>query len=179
MALYEQSNGFDPEHETGVRDMITELAYYAEDGPTYDPSGCYLCGTCSMRIMPGGCTHVTGLISMDTGGCQVYMIGPSIGVEHSLPEKMSQREINYGERPAARGFGCYPRCEYGEMALDSNSRQDGRTTWCRFWGTHVKPLACCFMHDGPDLIDAPEEGTTIEMDAPRLEALVQIARRPL
>ena len=158
---------FDEKKEAKTRQMIAELAQYAEKGSTFDPSGQYLCGSCNMRIVVAGkdrghCTHVasgTSGISMSIGGCRKYMIGEPIGKERSLPLKSSQKNSAYAEVPKTGGFGCFPRCLYGELARDAKTRKDGRLAWCGFWGAHVKPKACCDEQSAPDMVDHPGEKT--------------------
>lgn len=156
---------FDEKKEAGTRQMIAELAQYAEKGRTFDPTGRYLCFSCAMRIVipgkdRGHCTHVasgTSGISMSIGGCRKYKIGEAMGKEHSLPLKSSQKNSAYAEVPKTKGFGCFPRCQYGELARDARSRTDGRIAWCGFWGCHVKAKACCDEQSAPDMVDHPGE----------------------
>jgi hypothetical protein len=146
---------YDEEHEAEIRGMITQLAYYAESGDTYDPNGRYLCGSCSMRLPPDRCTHVRGRVSMAEGGCQIYVRGEPIGEGAALIAKLPQALVNYEERPVGKGFGCYPRCRWGEIAKRPDSA--GRVAWCKLWGLHVEPTACCFAQDADDAVRQPGE----------------------
>ncbi len=155
---YTDPGKYDEEREAEIREMIELLSHYAESGPTYDPTGRYVCGSCNMRIPDEGrCTHVDGPVSMRYGGCRKYMRGDPIGKSHALPRKMTQTSASYAERPQVLGFGCYPRCMYGAIAAKPDSQ--GRTIWCSFWGLHVRPTACCDQNDGPDSVDAPGEAS--------------------
>ncbi len=150
-------DGYDPKKEKMVREMMGQLAFYSEDtdSPIYDPEGLYICEDCNMALKPNGCTHVSGNISMVDGGCQIWKRGEQMGKEDQLPIKISQLEANYGERPEAKGFGCFPRCQYADKAKGVD--EEGRSVWCGYWGVHVMPKACCFEHSGKDLVVAPGE----------------------
>src|SRR5262245_48905597 len=87
------SSNYDFDHEQMVRSMAERDAAYAESGPTFDPSGKYLCGTCNMREEPVRCTHVSGRISMVAGGCRLYEIGDPM---HEKPARQySQVQAMY------------------------------------------------------------------------------------
>lgn len=156
--------------EDQIRQMMTELAHYAEDGETYDPAGDYLCGTCRLRMMPetagedrGKCLWVlegTSGISMGTGSCDMYKHGLApFGPEMELAHKFTQTDAGYAERPKAKGFGC-ARCEYAEKAPKEDA--EGRELVCRNYEIdklkpHIEPKACCQAHNGPDMVVAPGE----------------------
>jgi hypothetical protein len=144
--------GYDIPQENLVRQLMTLVADYAEEGPKFDPAGQYLCGTCQMRALPEACSHVTGKISMEIGSCEKYVIGPQ-----SWPIQIvqwSQKEANYAERPEAKGFGC-SRCGHGSPAKQPD--EQGRSVWCDRFGTRVQYLACCAEEGGPDMVMAPGE----------------------
>ena len=143
---------YDETKEKAIRDIATRVGSYAESGPTFDPEGNYRCGDCALRSEPAGCTHVSGKISMQIGGCFIWIIGEEI--HQAIGEKLTQVEAMYSERPKAKGFGCH-RCSWGAEAKKPDA--DGRPSWCGFWGIHVKPFACCFAETGPDLKEAPGE----------------------
>ena len=153
---------FDEKREARIRKNMELMAHYAESGPTFDPDGNYLCGTCYYRqvmdwaTLPA-CYTVSGKISMETGSCAQYVIGNPDSEWNPLPvaERYTQIEAMYGERPEAKGFGCAPRCGWGEPAREKDS--EGRTTWCTFFGTRVMDKACCDREGGPDLKEAPGE----------------------
>jgi len=151
---YEDPGEYDEEFETEKRSLIELLAFYDEAGPRSDPAGDYLCGTCSLRQEPDACLWVSGKISMETGSCDIYVRGNQLSDAFVLKEKYSQQKSGYAERPEARGFGC-GRCEYGVEAKEPDV--DGRPLWCREWGVHVMPTACCERHQGKDMVVAPEE----------------------
>lgn len=150
-ALFVDTGEYDEDKENDIREEITIWGDYAEDGPTFDPDGKYLCATCGMRSGEDGCTTVVSPISFDTGSCRIYMRGDA--EEHEvIPQKLTQIEAAYTERPNVKGFGC-SRCMYGGEAKEVDS--DGRKGWCTFWGCHVEPLACCFKNQGDDDVFAP------------------------
>jgi len=134
--------------ESAIRDYATSIGFYAESGPTFDPKGKYLCGTCCFRLGEKACDLVSGKISMTTGSCMMWRIGEPVGLK--VKQKLTQIEAQYAERPKAKGFGC-SRCEYGQKAEKPDAQ--GRESWCTFWQMHIKPPACCFREDGPDLVE--------------------------
>lgn len=154
---------YDTRRENQKRELMQTLAFYAEEGPAWDPEGKYLCGSCYYRqLMDWGdtpaCYIVEGKISMETGSCQFYRYGNPDSESNPLPMKKryTQEAVNYAERPKAKGFGCFPRCEYGKVAEGKDS--DGREIWCGQFGVHVRPKACCAFEDGSDLIQIAAGG---------------------
>jgi hypothetical protein len=143
---------YDFTKEKAIRAIAEKIGAYAESGPTFDPGGRYLCGTCCFRDGKSACTHVSGKISMVIGSCFIWFIGEPIN--QAVGEKLTQIESMYSERPKAKGFGC-SRCSMASKAKKVDT--DGRPSWCDFWGMHVQPKACCFMENGPDLVEAPGE----------------------
>jgi hypothetical protein len=148
----EDTGKYDETKEAAIRDMATKIGAYAESGQTFDPEGKYLCGGCSMRDGQTACTHVSGKISMVIGSCFIYLRGEPMQAQ--VAQKLTQIEAMYSERPKSKGFGC-SRCEYGAEAKKADGA--GRPSWCSWWGMHIVPLACCFMEDGKDLVEAPGE----------------------
>jgi len=149
---FEEPDEYDEAQEKLVRELMTEVAQYAETGVKFDPTGKYLCDTCQMKIMPDLCSHVSGTISMDTGSCEKWLIGPQ-----SWPIQIvqwSQKEAQYGERPEAKGFGC-SRCGHGSEAREADA--EGRSIWCDRFGARVEALACCEEESGQDFKLAPGE----------------------
>lgn len=151
--------------ENEKRELMKQLAFYAEEGPTWDPEGKYLCGTCYYRqTMDWGDTpycYILGgddKISLETGSCQFYRYGNPDSEWNPIPMEMkyTKEEANYAERPKEKGFGCYPRCEYGKVAEGKDS--DGREIWCGQFGVHVRPKACCSFENGSDLIQIETGG---------------------
>ena len=157
--LYSDTGKYDYDREQHVRNELSIWVAYAEDGPSFDPDGNYLCGTCDMRSEPHACTHVSRRISMDHGSCRLYIHGPELEGKPPLPQKLTQIDAQYGERPKSKGFGCQ-RCEYGAEAKKPD--KDGRPSWCSFWGVHVQPKSCCAMNEGPDSVNAPGEKHELE-----------------
>lgn len=155
--LYEDpgEEGYDQEDEDHIRGELVLFADYAEDGPTFDPEGKYLCESCEMRSGDSSCTHVVSPISFDSGSCRIYINGDSEEGE-PLPQKLTQIEAAYTERPNVKAFGC-TRCMYGKEAKAPD--EDDRTYWCAFWGCHVAELACCFKNSGDDDVVAPISGS--------------------
>lgn len=149
--LYEDTGNYDEEHEKHLREELKLWADYAEDGPTFDPEGKYLCESCDMRKAPDQCIRVEGPIKFEEGGCRIYVFGeePETG---DMPRKLTQIQAMYSERPQSKAFGC-SRCEYSAEAKKKDS--DGRPSWCRFWGLHIVPSACCMMNDAVDDVFAP------------------------
>jgi hypothetical protein len=146
------ANGYDEQQEKLVREVMTLVADYAEDGVKFDPEGRYLCGSCCMRVVPDRCSHVSGAISMTDGSCAKWVIG-----QQSWPVQIvqwSQEEADYAERPEAKGFGC-SRCGHGSPAQQPDG--EGRSIWCNRFGTRVQYLACCAEEGGEDMIMAPGE----------------------
>jgi hypothetical protein len=135
---------YDEKHEEHVREEMKQWAQYAEeednteDIKPFDPEGNYLCGDCDMRQGTNECMRVQGPISFEKGSCRLFHEGAP---ENQLPmeKKFTQAEAKYGESNQG-GFGCH-RCEYGNKAKEADGA--GRPSWCSFWGTHVKPMACC------------------------------------
>lgn len=121
--------------------IATASAGYAESGPTFDPSGDYLCGTCIFRLMPDKCAVMKGKISMETGSCISWYKGDQAYTE-PFKHQATQMQLIYTERPNVKGFGC-KRCEYSK---------DG---YCAQWKMQVEPNACCFANEGPDDVLAP------------------------
>lgn len=154
MALYKDTGEYDTAQEDEVRAAMELWADYAEDGPTFDLDGKYLCGTCNMRLGDDGCSRVVTPISFEIGSCRIYTIGESKD-ETPMPQKFTQIEVAYTERPKVKGYGC-GRCEFGGEAKEADD--DGRKGWCKFFGVHVEPLACCFKNTGDDDVLAPVEG---------------------
>lgn len=169
--LYQDNGVYDETAEAGIRANITLWGDYAEGGPTYDPNGDYLCGSCAMRADKQYCTHVVGPINFGTGSCRIYEIGPSSGTP--LPQKLTQIEVAYTERPTVRGFGC-KRCEFGDTALVPDSI--GRKLWCSFWGCHVMENACCFKNTGDDDVFAPVRGDKDQTEKSGGEAMPQVKK---
>ncbi len=73
-----------------------------------------------------------------------------------MKERYSKEAANYAERPKAKGFGCFPRCEYGGVAEGKD--KDGREIWCGQFGVHVRAKACCAFEDGKDLVQIEAGG---------------------
>jgi hypothetical protein len=156
-------DGYDEKVEATHRELMKQLAFYAEDGSTFDPDGEYLCGTCYYRQVMDwadlpACYIVEGEISLETGSCQFYRLGNPDSEWNPIPmkEKYSKEVANYAERSKEKGFGCYPRCEYGAIAEGKDS--DGREIWCGQFRVHVRAKACCAFEDGSDLVQI--EGVT-------------------
>src|SRR5262249_8738514 len=129
---YPDTGEYDEEEEDHLRGELSLWADYAEDGPTYDPAGLYLCGSCDMRQNDDDCMRVEGPISFTTGSCRIYVNGPPEN-EEPQPVKLTQIESAYTERPNVKGFGC-ARCMYGGEAKKADGA--GRPSWCSFWGVH-------------------------------------------
>lgn len=154
---------YDTKRENAKRELMQQMAFYAEDGPTWDPEGKYLCGTCYYReLMDWGntpaCYIVEGKISMETGSCMFYRHGNPDSEWNPLPvlHRYTPSEALYAERPKVKGFGCYPRCEYGSVAEGQD--KDGREIWCGQFGVHVRAKACCAFEDGKDLVQIEAGG---------------------
>lgn len=148
---------YDTRRENTKRELMQQVAFYAEEGPTFDPEGKYLCGSCYFRaLMDWGdtpaCYIVDGKISMELGSCQFYRNGNPDSEWNPLPtqKKYTKEEANYAERPKEKGFGCYPRCEYVSVAEGKDSA--GREFWCGQFGVHVRAKACCAFENGKDLV---------------------------
>lgn len=157
--VYEDTGEYDLPQEAHLREELITYADYAEEGPTYDPAGKYLCKTCDMRKDPDQCMRVEGPISFDTGGCRIYIHGEEPETAPEMPQKLSQTEAAYTERPNVKSFGCW-QCEYGGEAKEKDD--DGRGSWCKFWGLHVIPTACCFKNTGSDDVFAPADKAKAE-----------------
>lgn len=154
---YKDEGTYNEDEEATRRSRAMFLGYYAENGPTYDPSGKYLCGSCEHRCDAGDhtdCILVVGPISNTTGSCRLYEIGGAANHEDEMPIKYSQSEAVYTERPTVKGFGC-SRCEYGDKAEKLDGA--GRKLWCSFWGMHVLPTSCCERNAGKDDHIAPNK----------------------
>ena len=145
-ALYTDTGHYDEQEEDHVRTELVFWANYAEYGPTFDPEGDYLCGSCDMRLNADDCMRVEGTISFKTGSCRIYTKGDPEN-EDPMPTKLTQIEVAYSERPTVMGFGC-SRCEYGIQAKAKDGV--GRPLWCSLWGIHVQPKACCFKNTNSD-----------------------------
>lgn len=148
---YPDNGEYDEKEEDILREELVLWGNYAEEGPTFDPKGKYLCGSCSMRSGKDDCTRVVSPISLTTGSCRIYTRGPADDAE-PMPVKLTQVEAAYTERPHVKGFGCV-RCMYGGEAKEEDS--EGRKSWCTFWGIHVIATACCFKNTGDDDVFAP------------------------
>lgn len=154
---------YDTRRENEKRELMQQMAFYAEEGPTWDPEGKYLCGSCYFRaLMDWGdtpyCYIVEGKVSMEDGSCQFYRYGNPDSEWNPLPmgKKYTKEEANYAERPKVKGFGCYPRCEYASPAEGKD--KDGREFWCGQFGVHVRAKACCAFEDGKDLVQISAGG---------------------
>lgn len=150
---------YDFDNEKQIREQMQLIAHYAEEGPTFDPAGKYLCGSCRYRMVVDSgpmdeCYTVTGTTKMDTGSCALYVIGNVESEHNPLPMlgRYTQLEAEYAERK--NGFGCQ-NCEFASKAKKPDP--DGRKLWCRFFGTHVTKTACCDRESGPDMVLAPGE----------------------
>lgn len=150
---------YDFDKEKQIREQMQLIAHYAEEGPTFDPAGKYLCGSCRYRMVVDSgpmdeCYSVTGTTKMATGSCGLYVIGNVESEHNPLPmlERYTQLEAGYAERK--NGFGCQ-NCEFASKAKKPDP--DGRKLWCRFFGTHVTKTACCDRESGPDMVLAPGE----------------------
>jgi hypothetical protein len=144
--------------ENKIRDWMKTWVAYAEDGPSFDPEGKYLCGTCAVRIKPDKCAPMSGQISFSTGSCRLYVHGPDVVETKPYPHQLTQIEAQYGEKPKTKAFGC-TRCKYmSETSPDS----EGRWLMCNYFGVHVKSLACCAMNESQDSIEAPGENKVIK-----------------
>lgn len=145
---------YNTRRENEKRELMQQCAFYAESGPTFDPEGKYLCGTCYYRqLMDWGdtphCYIVDGHISMEAGSCNLYRHGNPDSEWNPLPthHRFSKEQAGYAESPR-KGFGCFPRCEYAAQAEGQDT--DGREFWCKNWGVHVRAKACCAFeeHEG-------------------------------
>ena len=159
--------------EDSIREWMKTWVAYAEDGPSFDPAGKYLCGTCSVRIKPDKCAPMSGVISFETGSCRMYVHGPDKVATELYKHQLTQIEAQYGERPKAKGFGC-SRCEYGSKA---EKPVDGRPSWCSYFNVHVQPLACCAMNEGPDSIQPKEVKASTETSLFTTNAVSRTAQR--
>ncbi|SRR6266566_3389290 len=149
---FEEPVQYDPAQENLVRELMSLVADYDEEGIRFDPSGRYLCGTCQMRIEPDLCSHVSGIISMEAGSCEKWMIGPQAWPVQIV--QWTQKEANYGTRGKAKGFGC-SRCGWGSEAKKADA--EGRSVWCGRFGARVQSLACCCEESGSDWVASPGE----------------------
>lgn len=158
---YPDTGEYDEEHENHLREELKLWADYAEDGPTFDPDGKYLCESCDMRKASDQCIRVEGPIKFEEGGCRIFVFGeePETG---DMPQKLTQIQAMYSERPQTKGFGC-SRCEYSAKAKKEDSA--GRESWCGFWGLHVISNSCCMMNDAKDDVFAPGEKNEIKTDS--------------
>ena len=136
-----------------IRPIAEAVGGYAESGPTFDPDGDYLCGTCKLRLEPDACVTVSGKISMTTGSCYQYIKGDQ---EFKKPFEIqfTQNKAGYSERSNDKAFGC-KNCEYSEEAKIKDSK--GRESWCQFWNMGIIPEACCYRSDSEDDVWAPGE----------------------
>ena len=153
---------YNEKDEARKRELMQQLAFYAEEGPTWDPDGKYLCGTCYYRQVMDwadlpACYIMEGDISLEAGSCQFYRFGNPDSEWNPIPmkEKYTKAAANYAERPKEKGFGCFPRCEYGSTAEGQD--KDGREIWCGQFGVHVRPKACCAFEGGKDLVQITEK----------------------
>jgi hypothetical protein len=142
---------YDEQVEEWRRGHASDMAHYAEEGSSFDPTGKYLCGGeegngeegCNQyRPASHQCLSVAGRIDGDCGSCSWW---EQYRKEHADlymgPEKFTKGAAMYGERePGGTGFGCQ-RCEYGTPARETD--QAGRSIYCGMWGTRVQALACC------------------------------------
>ena len=149
---FEEPEDYDSAQENLVRELITLIANYDEEGVRFDPTGKYLCQDCQMRIEPDRCSHVSGEISMPTGSCEKWMIGPQAWPVQIV--RWTQKEANYGTREKAKGFGC-SRCGWGSEAKKADA--EGRLVWCGRFGARVQSLACCAEESGDDFVLGPGE----------------------
>lgn len=163
---------YDEALEARRREHASGMAYYAEAGKHYDPTGKYLCGGeagdgkdgCNQyRPEAHKCVSVKGRIDGDCGSCEWWenydINRPNI---HLGDEKYSKGNANYAERePGGTGFGCI-RCEYAAVAKKTD--KDGRNLFCGIWGCRVQELACCGRnHKHGDIIF--EDSTRLHPDA--------------
>lgn len=151
--------------ERDIRAQMERTANYAEIGPTYDPSGKYLCQDCRFRLPTdldkynAQCNTVEGLISLVTGSCDKFEFGDWSAddmlltlTDQSLMHgagKLTKEAAGYQERPISKAFGCL-RCTHGARAKYMD--KEGRRVWCREFGTHVSQTGCCGAHEGTDSI---------------------------
>src|SRR6478609_7507050 len=112
---FNDTGKYDEKKEASRRSDAMFIGYYAENGPTYDPDGKYLCGTCKFRVGTNKCATVEGKISFTTGSCRQWYIGPASKDSDIQKNRSSQEEVLYTERPNVKAFGC-SRCEYGAKA---------------------------------------------------------------
>lgn len=153
--LYQDTGQYDEQQEAHLRAELVTWANYAENGPTFDPEGDYLCNTCDMRLGNNECNRVVDPIKFKSGGCRIYTKGDVRENQVKMPEKLTQIEAAYTERPTLKGFGC-KRCQFAAEAVKPDAI--GRPSWCSFWGLHVIPNACCFKNTSSDDIFAPIRG---------------------
>jgi len=92
-----------------IHRMPPKMAGYTKASGQHDPAGKYLCASCNMyipsRMAPGkgGCTAVLpdqgesdgSQISAKTGGCNLYMHGPSAKHENTNPNRLSKSDAGY------------------------------------------------------------------------------------
>lgn len=142
---------YDEKHEDHLREELGIWVAYAESGLSYDPDGHYLCKTCDMRQGTNQCKRVEGPINFVTGGSRLYIHGPELEPGEPMKQKLTQIQAGYAEKPKTKSFGC-GHCEYSAKAIKP---LQGRPSWCRFWGLHVIPTACCDMNGSKDMIVAP------------------------
>lgn len=143
---------YNPKQEDSIRRLMEETENYAESGPTFDPEGRYLCGSCIYRSDDSDRTDCAVLdehVSNIHGSCHQYYRGSALGKKLDFFPKGTYEETGYGERPKSKGFGC-ARCGMAEKANKTDSK--GRTLWCNGFHCHVQSRACCRQESGPDLI---------------------------
>lgn len=137
--------GYNEKEEAIRRELAVIMAQYAEDGNQFDPSGDYLCGTCSQMDRPSSCgTVATDKINPEDTSCRYWVRNVPLV---QLEKKFSPAETGLTSRPNWKGFGC-KRCKYGSEAKQADSA--GRKSWCAFFGCHVLPNACCAKNEGDD-----------------------------
>lgn len=171
----EDTGTYDEKKESEFRIIAHDTAQYAEEGPSFDPTGKYLCGTCFYMLGTNECAFVEGDdISPENGTCRYWKKADGTNPV-PLERKYDKEEAGYTERPHGEGFGC-ARCDYGAAAKAPDSK--GRESWCSRFGMHVEPLACCAKNEGDNDIVFNKDGKRKRAAAKELYHVTHTSKVP-
>lgn len=137
----------------------------------YDRTGRYLCGGYQNVVADSCNKYQPGQENYEVGTCTVFghdraISGPRGSCDYwenfagkiatameiiaqealdaepwACPNSALKRDVVYVEDPLGEGFGCFPRCPHGNLALGPDPQ--GRMHFCRFFGVHVQDTECC------------------------------------
>lgn len=124
--------------------------FYGDEPRSWsDPTGKYLCGSCSMRIPPHGCAIVDTKIDLKRGGCIYYLRGPATTTAKMNPASLSPEEALYSN---GGPFGC-ERCRHFSPGVEKGKEYPNGCMRVESGGRGIDPKGCCSAWEAPGYAD--------------------------